>query len=710
MMRVTRISAVLLLSAGLSQTGRMIAQQNGAQPQQPAAAQGQPAPAQEPVRPDQPATFRAGINFVRVDVIVTDKKGEPVSDLAADDFQVLEDNKPQTIQQFKLIRVDGRQKPGDEPLRELKTSYDEELEAARDDVRLFVLFFDDYHTRDISAMVVKNPLTQFIQTQIGPKDLVAVMYPMTPLDDVKFSRNQASLLSAVQHFEGRKYKYEPRNLFEEQYAHYPTEEVERIRNQVVMTALRGLATHLGSLREGRKAIVYVGEGLGVMLPAGMRNANAQAPIPGAGRPDSPFEDSVAFFSYGDLMSDLQEVFGTANRNNAAIYTIDPRGLATSEFHIDDDASPAADRRILQQTQDVLRAMAEETDGRAIVNRNDLAKGLQQVVRDSSVYYLIGYNSSQAPTDGKFHEIKVKLADRVKSRGLQVRARKGYLAPTVEDAKRAVTPSKPDAPKPVQLALASMVQPGVTNQFVRSWIGMSRGENGKTRVTYLWEPVPPTAGAGGRREQPGRVSLLAASPAGDVIFRGKVPANAGPTGATGAPADPAGPVAGATAVGASSVPQQISFDAAPGKVELRISVEGGSGGVLDNDTRDVTVPNLSAAFLSMSTPRVYRARTVREVQALARDGAAVPMIGREFSRAERIIIRFDVYGAAEPTAALLNRAGTRVVDVPVTPAASGGTHQVEMALGTFAPGEYVIEITATKGSDEAKEFIPLRVGS
>ena len=73
--------------------------------------------------------------------------------------------------------------------------------------------------------------------------------------------------------------------------------------------------------------------------------------------------------------------------------------------------------------DTLRLLAEQTDGRAIVNRNDLAIGMKQITRDSSAYYLIGYNSSEAPTDGKFHNIRV----RVKRPGVQVRARKGYWA-------------------------------------------------------------------------------------------------------------------------------------------------------------------------------------------------------------------------------------------------------------------------------------------
>ncbi len=427
-----------------------------------------------PQTPDGTPTFRAGINFVRVDVIVTDKKGEPAGDLTREDFDVFEDNIPQKVEQFKLIRVDGNSRTGDAPVGEIRSAADEERELARDDVRLFVIFFDDYHTREISALSVKRSLIQFVQNQVGPRDLVALMYPLTPLDAISFTRNQASIISAINNFAGRKYRYEPRNMFEEKYAHYPTEEVERIRNQVVMTALRGLVTRLGGLREGRKAILFVSEGLGSSLPSQMRFADALSPIPLTTRPDGPFEDTTTFFNQGDLLRQMSDVVDAANRNNAAFYPIDPRGLAVSEFQIDEVASPAADRRILQETMDNLRYLAEETDGRAIVGRNDLIKGLTQMVRDSSAYYMLGYNSSQAPEDGKFHAISVRLSARARARGLQVRTRKGYLAPTRADVLRATVPAKPSAPAPVLQALANMVQPTAATLFIRSWVGLSRG--------------------------------------------------------------------------------------------------------------------------------------------------------------------------------------------------------------------------------------------
>ena len=144
--------------------------------------------------------------------------------------------------------------------------------------------------------------------------------------------------------------------------------------------------------------------------------------------NSPREETAAFFAQSDLYSQMRDVFTAANRNNAAIYSLDPRGLTPFEFGIDEAVGPNQDRRTLQMTQDTLRSLADETDGRAIVNRNDLLPGLAQIVRDSSFYYLLGYNSTQAPSDGKFHQITVRL----KRRGLDVRARKGYWALTAED--------------------------------------------------------------------------------------------------------------------------------------------------------------------------------------------------------------------------------------------------------------------------------------
>ena len=98
------------------------------------------------------------------------------------------------------------------------------------------------------------------------------MYPLWSINDVMLSRNRRQVASAIREFTGRKYDYTPRNAFEERYVHYvSTIEAERIRNQVTLTALKGLIIKLGGLREGRKAIVLISEGFTNSLPAQMND-------------------------------------------------------------------------------------------------------------------------------------------------------------------------------------------------------------------------------------------------------------------------------------------------------------------------------------------------------------------------------------------------------------------------------------------------------
>ena len=163
-----------------------------------------------------------------------------------------------------------------------------------------------------------------------------------------------------------------------------------------------------------------------------------------------------------------------------------------------------DRQHLNSTIDTLRTLSLETDGRAIINRNDLTAGMKQIVRDTSAYYLLGYNSTFTATDGKFHEIKVQ----VKRPGVQVRARKGYWAYSVEDAKRATAPPTPPLPTAYATALSSLTQPSRVRP-IRTWVGSEQGSDGKTRVTLVWEPMPPTPGERARPEDaPARIAIIA----------------------------------------------------------------------------------------------------------------------------------------------------------------------------------------------------------
>ena len=214
----------------------------------------------------------------------------------------------------------------------------------------------------------------------------------------------------------------------------------------------------------------------------------------------------------------------------------------------------------------------------------------------------------------------------------------------------------------------------------------------TRVTFSWEPAPVVPGQ--RVEEPAaRVALTAIAPGGRPIFRGRVPEEA--------PAAASGVRGGST-----------SFDVPPGRLELKMVVEGARGQVIDAVGRDLTVPDFSTVTMSFGTPRVFRVRTIPELQALKAKPDAVPTTEREFSRTDRLFIRVEAYapgGVAPPvTARLLNRAGQSMSALPVQQG-PGRPAEIELALSPLAAGEYLIEVNAkNEGGSTAQELIAFRV--
>ncbi len=704
-MRIPAPLAVSLLTVLLGSVPAARQAQPPAQPQPPAGTAAPAPQTQEPERSQQ-GPIRTGINFVRVDAIVTDRQGNPVLDLKPEEFQLSEDNKPQKIEQFSVVKIDSETQIEAGTPTAIRSLSDEEREAARPDVRLFVLLLDDYHVKRGNDLAVRKPIVEFIQNQLSPLDMVAIMYPLTPVTELHFTRDRRSLISAVEHFEGRKFDYQPRNMFEEKYAYYPAATVEKIRNDVTMGALKGAAVKLGGLREGRKSIIFISEGFTSTLPPQLNDPVAAMPRignPNRNNPSAQTSDTVEFFNQADMLGDMREVFDTANRQNTSIYAVDPRGLAAFEYDINSSVGLQGDRKGLQATLDSLRVLADNTDGRAIVNRNDLAVGMKQIIRDASGYYLLGYNSTQAPTDGKFHEIKVRTT----RRNVDVRARKGYWAYTNEDVARALAPAKPDAPSAVTAALNAIAEP-TRGRAARFWIGLAKGQNGSPRVTFAWEAISADDGQGRSAEgTANRVQLTATAPDGRPVFRGRIPEEGSSPASAASPTPPAAGTAASTPVAAGA---SASFDAVPGPLQLRMVVENARGQVMDSATQELTVPDFAKVQVSLSTPRIYKGRTVRDLQALKTNAMAVPAADRTFSRAERVLVRVEAYSAdgASPTvsARLLNRGGTPMSDLPMQAGTSG--QELELGMSALAAGDYVIEINAKTGTGAAQELIAFKV--
>ena len=673
--------------------------------QQPAPAPAAPSDAEAAAdeAQDQPPIFRTGINFIRVDVIVTDGDGNHVPDLEAADFQVFEDGEPQTIESFQRVEITGVPAPDAEPARDIINAYDEEREAQRTDTRIFVVFFDDYHVRWENGVRAGRALADFLRTNLNPTDMVGIMHPLTPLSEVRVTRNHAAVIEAAENFYGRKFDYDPANMFEQRYAHYPTEIVERLRNEVSLSALEGLMIRLGSLREGRKNVLLISEGYSNYVPPQHRSDNAEmfgAPPVAVDPRMQHYEETFQFFSDQGLTFDLRDVYTTANRFNTTIYALDPRGLAISEYDVSQrSVDRRTDDRMLRSTRGTLYVLANETDGRTIMNTNNLQPGLRQMVRDSSAYYLLGYNSSRSPTDGKYHEIDV----RVERDGVDVRHRQGYWALTERDVERALTTTAYEPPKAVDTALASLAQPRHGGRPVRTWIGTARGDNGRTRVTFLWEPA-----ARGRRggEAPARVLLTALSDAGGPSYRGRVPEGESRAGR--------GTNRRRAASDAPPAEARVEFEAEPGTLQLSLAVEDETGEVIDRDRQEIEIPDFTGTDLVLSTPSFLRARNHQEWQALVGDWGAAPTASREFRRTERILIRFEAYapGTERPDvrARLLNRGGELIHPLDVEQADEGRPYQVDLRPIHLPPGDYVVELAASSPTGDATQLIAFRLRS
>ena len=396
--------------------------------------------APQPAAPQQP-TFRATVEYVEVDAIVTDSQGRFVRDLKKEDFQVLEDGKPQTVSTFSIV---------DLPVER----YDRPLYAAAPiepdvrtnerpfDGRIYVMVVDDLHTLFGRSGRVKIAAREFIQKHLGANDLMAVVHTAGPTDaNQEFTNNKRLLLQAVDRVSGQKLQSATLGKTEEYYRtrdqrqagdplNDPDDAERGFKARSTLQTLKSVSDWFSNVRGRRKAILFVSEGIDYDIT-------------------DPFANNGSN-SATTILDDMRDLISSATKANVAIYGIDPRGLTDlSDESIEltnfpDDTSLGLGTSSLYNevrlSQDSLRVLSDQTGGFAVVNRNDFSTAFDRIVGDNSSYYVLAY---YPPTDkpGKFHRIDV----RVSRPGLTVRARRGYALPKVKAAaNKAPAPGTPAA--------------------------------------------------------------------------------------------------------------------------------------------------------------------------------------------------------------------------------------------------------------------------
>ncbi|MCX6553214.1 MAG: VWA domain-containing protein [Acidobacteria bacterium] len=694
----------------------------------PASAQ-QPAsqtPAQTASQEQRPI-FRAGANFVRVDVFAT-KDGKPVADLTAGDFEVFEDNTIQKVETFERVNIDAG---GAAATRVEPRTVRESREMASDPrARVFILFLDTYHVKQTSAINVRRPLTNMLNRLLGPDDLIAVMTPDMAATDITFTRRTDKIVDMLTSagMWGQREELIKRDPIDAQYEQcYPSSGgratsaiaeamIQRRREVVTLDALEQLVRYVGGLREERKAILVVSEGWLLFRPdrALAEISTPQRPGVYVG-PDGRLtmndthnaqgvdsakcdQDRVALAQIDDDRR-FRDILDEANRANASFYPIEPRGLAVFDTDMGPNPPPSleVDAAMLTSRHEALRVAALNTDGIAVLDSNDIDKGLKRVTDDLSTYYLLGYSSTNAKADGRFRSIKV----RVKRPGVEIRARRGYKAPTAEevaDRVRAAAAPRPTAEATgISNAVTSLdsIRPGAAFRLtVSSGWWMPAGEpvkgqpQGAEPALWILGEIDAKARGGEEWARGGEAEVTVSTEGGTAIVSYLVPVPAGTT---------------RFLTRFPRTAEDVWLD--PGAYVVRVRARA-EGGIPTTDTARFELPAAPGTGTLLIGQAVYarRAGGANTEELLTAD--------RRFRRTERVVVQATTSLTPDSVSAeLLDRNG-KTLPLPVTAAATAKDDvrwvRAELPLAPLAPGDYIIRITTVKGSESVQMLAAFRI--
>jgi VWFA-related protein len=401
----------------------------------------QAAPPAQPQSQGQP-TFRVSVDLVTTDVIVRDQKNDQfVADIKPGEFEVYEDGVKQEIASLVLThggRVFNVQTPPPAPVQEgiILPRTRPTNDAAG---RVFLLFIDDLHLDFRSTPRTRDLLKRMMRLLIHDGDMFGIVTTGHSSVSEQLTYDRQVLESAISRITGGGLR--AKEIIEGmQGSQGPTE--LRHRAHVAFSTAYDLMRNLEKLQNRRKAVIYLSSGYD-FNPFEQSRLEEQARRLGLGRDSGdgtssgsaadqllsdPFyrtQQSSQLLGEADLVRELAELTRAANRANATLYTIDPRGLVAGP-DMDDEVPTQEWNAYVRDTQDSLRVLAEETGGIAVVNQNDFDKALKRIDNETSDYYVLGYYSSNPDPLKRIRRIEVKTT----RPGLNVYGRTEYaLRPT-----------------------------------------------------------------------------------------------------------------------------------------------------------------------------------------------------------------------------------------------------------------------------------------
>lgn len=413
----------------------------------------------------QPPVFRGGTDLVEVDVVVHDKSGAFVSDLSADDFIVEDAGKPQPVLQFYL-HVSTPASWTDRNASSIRAEAGGPTQSAGP--RVFVVVFDDAHLTPAGFKRTQDAALKLFQQQFRAGDVGGVVAGGRMAKN-RLSTDREELIKAVKDAKPNATK-NLRLIAEQQWPRLTEVEAVRIVENadriVLEEAVRracdddpSLCPRIDpepSVRSKASELAERARAESLSTLQVLRTlATGLAGIPG--------RKTIVLMSEGFLAENewpmVEETLTLAARANARIYTLDARGQEKGLRTVFDAAPTGNDTstRLFQQMDfdaDSVNSLAVDSGGFVVRNMNQFDKAIARIGDEAGNYYVLGIRPATA-ADGKFHRVSVK----VKRPGLNVRARRGYVA-VPAPARSATTTSATAAAAP-PTATAAEADPKVT---------------------------------------------------------------------------------------------------------------------------------------------------------------------------------------------------------------------------------------------------------
>ncbi|HLJ18160.1 MAG TPA: VWA domain-containing protein [Bryobacteraceae bacterium] len=659
------------------------------------------------------ATFTSAANLVVETVVVTGKNGKPIENLTANDFTVTENGIPQVIRFFEYQNLPEAPAAAPAPSQPEHITVFDRLGRTQispappgsnryKDHRLLALYFDMTAMQPPEQMRALAAAKSFIRTQLQASDLIAILrYSGGAVDVLQdFTADRNRLLSIVETLivgEGQGWDETTSDSSSaDTGAAFGQDDTEFniFNTDRQLSALQTAATMLGRLSEKKSLIYFAG---GLRLNGLNNQAQLRATI------NAAIRAGVSFWPIDARGLVAQAPLGDATKGS-------PGGIGMYT-----GASALAVTTNFQQSQDTLYALAGDTGGKALLDYNDLAKGIRQAEQSISSYYIIGYYTSNTALDGKFRRVKISLNNGLSA---SLDYRQGYYAGK-EFSKFTA------ADKERQLEDALMLG----NPITELTIAMEVNYFQLNRAEYF---VPVMV------KIPGRELALVKRGGGErtlIDFIGEVKDEYGTT-ITNLRDKVDIKLSGATAIELAKRPIEYDtgFTLLPGKYTIKFLARDAETGRIGTYQTTFVIPNLNKvekripiSSVVLSSQRVdfkdalYSVKDKEKKDAVAnpliQDGQKmIPSVTRVFSKGKELYVYLQAYEqGAENTRPLLAfvsfyRAQAKALETQPVKVTNGWNNRVKtmpiefsIGLNKLQPGKYDCQVTILDPADEKGAF-------